>query len=80
MDDLYRSVYDLPEGARLFLKSSLYFGGPEYDGLDEEQQEIVDNCDWPDDIPDDILNYAFSGYSFVPEDFVAMAGDNWDLV
>ena len=81
MDEkLYRSVYELPEGARSFLRWSLYCGGPEYDGLDKDQQEIVDNCGYADDIPDDILDYAFSGYLFVPEDFECMAGDDWSKV
>lgn len=80
MEDIYRSIYELPESARDFLRACLWDGGPEYDGLDEEQQGIVDNCMTSDDIPDDILNYAFSGYDFVPEDFVCMAGDDWSKV
>ena len=80
MSDLYRSVQELPEGARDFLRWSLFFGGQEYDELDEEQQAIIDGCEYAFEIPDDILNYAFSGYSFVPEDFTSMAGDDWSKV
>ena len=75
-----RKVYELPAGAREFLRWSLFCGGPEYDGLDAEQKAIVDSCEYADEIPDDLLDYAFSGYDFVPEDFVPMAGDDWSLV
>lgn len=80
MSEMSRRVWELPESARDFLRWSLYYGGPEYDGLDEEQQNIVDGCEYVSDIPDDILNYAFSGYSFDPEDFEPMAGDDWSKV
>ncbi|MBO5970759.1 MAG: hypothetical protein J6S14_19975 [Clostridia bacterium] len=77
---MYRKVFELPEGARDFLRWSLFDGGPEYEGLDAEQQAVVDSCEYADDIPDGLLDYAFSGYDFVPEDFVPMAGDDWSLV
>ena len=77
---MYRKVYELPAGARDFLRWSLFYGGPEYDGLDAEQQSIVNACEYPEDIPDDLLDYAFSGYAFCPEDFTPMAGDDWSLV
>lgn len=79
-EGLYRNVYDLPESARSFLRWSLFSGGQEYDDLDAEQQAVVDGCEYADDIPDDILNYAFSAYNFVPEDFAPMAGDDWSKV
>ena len=80
MNTLYRSVGELPEAARTFLRWSLYYGGPEFDGLDADMQETVERCEYSDDIPDDILDYAFSGYDFVPEDFVSGAGDDWGKV
>ena len=79
-ETLYRDVTELPGAARDFLRWSLFCGGPQYDDLDEEEQRVVDSCAYASDIPDSILDYAFCGYSFVPEDFTPMAGDDWGKV
>ena len=52
-----------------------YGYGTDYDYLSADEQAIVDNCDWPDDIPETVMLSAFGGYSFVEEDFFCNCND-----
>lgn len=66
---MYKTVYDLTRDELNELKNALFCGCHETGNLDEEEQKIVDNVVFDFEIPDKIVFSAFSGYSFVDEDF-----------
>ena len=37
--------------------------------LSAEEQDIVRNCEWADDIPESVMESAYGFYDFVDEDF-----------
>ena len=79
MEDLYRSVRELPEPCLEYLSWVLSDDGSEwYADLSDEDKAIVDGCEYRADVPHDVLFRAFDGISFVPEDFWCDAGDDWD--
>ena len=82
MGDLYRSVEKLPEGALDYLRGCLYWGEGdfEYEELSSDDKAIVDAAAYPSAIPNDVVYRAYEGIMFVPEDFVADAGDDWSAV
>ena len=83
MDDLYRSVRELPQGGLDYLRQSLFWGESEsvwYDDLPDEYKAVVDSAEYFDDITDEVLFAAYDGISFCPEDFTSMAGDDWSKV
>lgn len=41
----------------------------DFASLSAEEQDIVRNCEWADDIPESVMESAFGMYDFVPEDF-----------
>lgn len=89
---MYRTAEELPKSAILDLKTCLYqaahdieFNSYETYGYGDEElsksdRDIIRNVEYIDDIPDDVVYRAFDGYSFVPEDFAAGAGDDWNAV
>ena len=86
---MYRTVNNLPKSAIFDLKTCLYqfvnyfeFNGIETYGeeLSENDKDIIRKAEYIDDIPDDVVFRAYSGYMFVPEDFAAGAGDDWNAV
>lgn len=80
MNELYRSVEELPESALQYLSRIVSCEGSTwYDKLSDEDRAIVDACEYADGVPNDVLFRVFDGVLFVPEDFNGDAGDDWDL-
>ena len=62
---------------KLFYDS--YYGdedNTEFYYLTDAQKEIVINCDYPGQIPEEIMIAAFGCYDFVPDDFWCNLEDN----
>lgn len=66
---MYRNVYELTADEMAELKENLFYGCYENSNLDEEEQLIIDNALYSEDIPNKIIYSAFSGYEFVEDDF-----------
>lgn len=41
----------------------------DFASLSAEEQDIVRNCEWAEDIPESVMESAFGMYDFVPQDF-----------
>lgn len=67
---------ELNENEKQELRNTLYFESL-YNAEDSyllcdltnEQDDIIDACDSPDDIPENIMAAIFECFDFVPEDF-----------
>ena len=46
----------------------------DFDHLSAEEQKIVYDCDWAEDIPDSVMESAYGMYDFVVDDFFCTAG------
>ena len=58
-------------------QSICHDGYTDYDYLSVEQQKIVDNCVFSEDIPEDIMEAAFGIYDFVEGDFFCNVEDQF---
>ena len=53
----------------LWDQSLTHDGYTDYDYLSNEEQAIVDSAEYPDDIPESVMESAFGIYDFVERDF-----------
>lgn len=63
------TVYDLNDAQLLRLKERLQDGDHEIGNLTFAEYEIVKSAATAQDIPDEIVYSAFSGYTFAQDDF-----------
>lgn len=61
----------------LWSESFHHDGYTDFDYLSVEQQEIVDKCQFADDIPEEIVAAAYDIYDFVPGDFFCNTEDQF---
>lgn len=70
MRDIYFGIEELTEDELLELKDKLYWSdGDDLEAFSYEDMEIIRNCEFPEDIPFELVEKAFGMYSFVDEDF-----------
>ena len=65
---MYRNVTELPKDCLEYLKFSTYY-----------DDETIQDCAYFWEIPDEVIFEKYNGICFVPEDFYAGAGDNWEV-
>ena len=61
----------------LFYESCSHDGYTDFDFLTVEQQNIVENCESSEDIPDEVMESAYGSYDFVEGDFFCNVEDQF---
>lgn len=61
----------------LFAESIYCDGYTDFDFLSDESKTIVHNCEWAEDIPEEIMEEAYGMYDFVEEDFFCNTEDQF---
>lgn len=70
MRDAYFSINECTEEELEELKEKLFWADEiEDDIFDEDDFKVLSECEYPEDIPFELLEKAFGMYSFVDEDF-----------
>ena len=67
------NIYELSPEQMEELKEKLFYGCYEVGNLDIEERAELDGTRTPDSIPDTLVYSAFSGYTFVNDDFFCTA-------
>lgn len=61
----------------LWSESIYHDGYTDFDYLSAEEQNIVSNCEFSDDIPESVMESAYGMYDFVPGDFFCNTDDQF---
>ena len=68
--DAYFGLNECTEEELEQLRNQLFWSdGDDLESFSREDMEIIENCEFPEDIPFELLEKAFGMYSFVDEDF-----------
>lgn len=61
----------------LWNESIYHDGYTDFDHLSTEEQDIVSNCEFSDDIPESVMESAYGMYDFVEDDFFCNTDDQF---